>query len=236
MDTVRLSSNHRGSPASLPLKLTSGQSATAKTRLDFHLVLAISRSAAVQLLVGVSLLILPCSAQQILSGASGVRSCKSLDSRTSAGKKSTKQKKKNAGVEETGSGAGCLEVHSTTLDVQEHLQAFVREQKWRVGDEEIGETFLSFSVALSKEELLGYTTPDTTAKRVEWRSGKAVVLVKTSDLSDGYTRTIVSAHFEGFGDPDDSFAMKRASWTLNSSGRLEATLTSALQLHYRSDH
>jgi hypothetical protein len=94
---------------------------------------------------------------------------------------------------------------------------------------------LSFSVALGKEELLGYTTLDSTTKRVEWRSGKAVVLVRSTDLNGGYTRTIVTAHFEGFGVAEDSFAMKRESWTLSSNGRLEAMLTDALQSHFRGD-
>ena len=133
-------------------------------------------------------------------------------------------------------GTACLEVHSTSLDVQEHVQSFVREQKWHVGDEQIGEAFLSFNMALAKEDLLGYTMPDAAAALVQWRSGKVVVLVKTSDLSDGYARTIVSAHFEGFGESDDAFAMQRASWTLLSNGKLEAILISGLRAHYRTDH
>jgi len=91
-------------------------------------------------------------------------------------------------------------------------------------------------MALSKEELLDYATPDPANERVEWRSGKAVVLVKTADLRDGYARTIVTAHFEGFGEPQDTFAMKRESWTLRSNGKLEATLTSALEAHNRAHH
>jgi hypothetical protein len=189
----------------------------------------------VWLFLAVLTLTLPGSAQQISDRKWGVRPCKVIDSEAAAGKKSTKQQKRNAGQGATSSGTGCLEVRSSTLAVQENLQAFVRGQKWRAGDEEIGESFLSFSVALSKGELLGYTTLDSTTERVQWRSGKAVVLVRTSELSDGYTRTIVRAHFEGFGDSDDSFAMKRASWTLSSNGRLEATLIEALQAHFRGD-
>jgi hypothetical protein len=175
------------------------------------------------------------SAQQNPAHDGSVRPCKILNQGDVPGKQSTKQKKNDKGHAEANSSTTCVEVHSASLDVQERLQAFVREQKWHVGDEEIGETFLSFSMALSKEELLGYTKPNSATERVQWRSGKAVVLVNTSDLNDGYARTMVSIHFEGFGESDDTFAMKKASWTLRTNGRLETILIGALQAHFRAD-
>lgn len=175
------------------------------------------------------------SARQSADAPAGVRACNAQETDAGGGKKPV-NRKKGKGQTETNMGEACVEVHSASLDVQEQLQAFVRKQKWRAGEEEIGESFWSFSMALSKEELLDYATPDPANERVEWRSGKAVVLVKTADLRDGYARTIVTAHFEGFGEPQDTFAMKRESWTLRSNGKLEATLTSALEAHNRAHH
>ena len=189
-----------------------------------------------QLFLGVFVLTARGSAQQSLAPEVGVRPCAPGSQEADGEQKPAKTKKKNAGQAKTNSGVACLEVHFSSLDVQEHVQAFVRTQKWHVGDEQIGEAFLSFSMALTKDDLLGYTTPDAAVAHVQWRSGKVVVLVKTADLADGYARTIVSAHFEGFGESDDVFAMQRASWTLLSNGKLEAMLISGLRAHYRTDH
>jgi hypothetical protein len=209
--------------------------ATAATRLDPPFGLGISRSIFVPLLLAVFVLILPVSARQTPLNDLTVRPCKIADQEAAAGKNPTKQKKRNPEQAEANSGNACLEVHSSTLDVQEHLQSFVREQRWRIGDEQISESLWSFSLELSKEELLGYTKTDSATERVSLRGGKAVVLVKTADLSDGYTRTTVSARFEGFGESDDTFAMKRASWKLTSNGRLESTLIGTLQTHFRAN-
>ena len=61
------------------------------------------------------------------------------------------------------------------------------------------------------------------------------MLVTTLDLSDGYTRTTVSAQYKGFGESEDTFATKRAFWTLPSNGKLEARLTEALKIRFRTN-
>ena len=113
--------------------------------------------------------------------------------------------------------------------MQERLQAFIRDQKWRVGDEEISDSLWIFSRELNREELLALAKPDPATEKVNWARGKAAVQIRTIDLENGFTRAIVSAHFEGFGEPEDKFAMQRASWKLISTGRLEALLVSALR-------
>jgi len=193
-------------------------------------------SVAIQLLLVLSVLMLPVAAQRSPGRDAGTRPCKGFGADATAGKKSTKQNKKNAGQAETSSGAACLEVHSSTLDVQEHLQAFVREQHWRVGSEETSESLWNFNRELSAEELLNYARPDATQQRVHWKAGKAVILVRTTDVGDGYTRTVVSAQFEGYGESEDKFATQRESWTLSSRGRLEATLIGALQKNYGAEN
>jgi hypothetical protein len=163
-----------------------------------------------------------------------VRPCTMRESGGLTTKKPVKRKAKSSGS--ANPGEACLEVRSSSLSLQEELQSFVREQKWRVGDEDIGESFWSFSVVLSKEELLDYAKPDSTSERVQWSGGKAIVSVRTTELNDGYTRATVSGHFEGFGEPGDTLAIQRASWTLISNGKLEAKLTHALQAHFGSPH
>jgi len=190
----------------------------------------------IQLVLGLFVVVVPDSAQQNPAPAIAVRPCAPGSQDAGGGQKPAKTKKKRAGQAETDAGSACLEVHSSSLDVQERVQAFVREQKWHVGEEQIGEAFLSFSMALTKDDLLGYAKPDAGAEKVQWRSGKVVVLVKTADLNDGYARTIVSAHFEGFGESDDAFAVQRSSWTLKSNGKLEAIVINGLQAHYRAAH
>lgn len=234
--TVRISSCATGSAALSSCHHTAVQEATTVARLVTQCIPGISPSIFVLLLLGLLALILPTSAQQSTRSEATVRPCKVTGQEADAEKKPAKRKKKNAVQAETNSGNACLEVHSTSLDVQEHLQSFARDQKWRVGNEAVGESFWSFSMTLKQEDLLGYTKADSATERVQWRSGRAVVLVKTTELGDGYTRTTVSTRFEGFGESDDKFAMKRASWTLSSNGRLESTLIGALQTHFRADH
>jgi hypothetical protein len=159
------------------------------------------------------------------SSGTSVRACKGVVD------KNAKKKKKGAQTERAAGGA-CLEIHAPALEVQERLQALVRELRWRVGDEEISESLWTFSIGLTAEELLGYAKPDSTMERMEWRSGKALVLVRTTELGDGYTRTVVSTHFEGYGELNDALATQRTSWVLGSNGKLEAGLISGLQARF----
>lgn len=197
----------------------------------------ISRFLAVQLLLAVFVLIPPVSAQQSPARDLGVRPCKVPGWEAPGEEKPGKRKNKKAEQAETNPGKACLEVHASSLEVQEHLQAFVREQRWGVGDEDISEDVWSFSMQLSKQQLLSYTKLDATTERVNWRNGKASVFIQTTELNDGYTRTVVRAYFDGFGESkDDIYAMKRDSWKLPSNGSLEATLVGALHAHFHADH
>ena len=173
-------------------------------------------------------------AQEANGHQEGVRPCTARETGGLTSKKASKRKSKSPGP--ANAGVTCLEVRATPLSVQEHLQAFVREQKWRVGDEDIGESFWTFSVALRTGELLGYAKTDSTNERVQWRAGKALVSVRSTDLSNGYTRVILSAHFDGYGDPGDDFSIKRESWALISNGRLETTLAGALRARFEAAH
>jgi hypothetical protein len=92
-----------------------------------------------QLFLGVLALAAPGSLRQSPAPEVGVRPCAPGSQEADGGQKPAKTKKKNAGQAKTNSGKACLEVHFSSLDVQEHVQAFVREQKWHVGDEQIGE-------------------------------------------------------------------------------------------------
>jgi hypothetical protein len=203
--------------------------AKAAGRLDIRYCPRILLPVGAQLLLLSVLWAMPLSAQRTPVSDQLVRPCKA-DQRAS--RKPAKPKWHAEAV--TDSGSACLEVRSTSLGVQEYLQSFLRQQRWRVSDEDAQESLWSFRVHLTAEELLGYAKPDSTTQRMSWTSGRAVVLVKTADLGDGYTRTIVSAHFEGYGEPDDALATRRTSWALGSNGKLETALINGLRERLRS--
>lgn len=123
----------------------------------------------------------------------------------------------------------CLEIAANSLDVQERLQALVRETRWTVSDEDTDPFFWTFSVQVTKDELVADTQPEPAAEQVDWTGGKARVMVQTSELPGGYTRLTVSANFDGLGESEDKFAPQRASWKLKSNGRLEAGLIAELR-------
>lgn len=152
------------------------------------------------------------------------RECKA---NSPSSKKSARKSKKNE--RQADSTDACLEVGAASLDVQERLQAVVRDGRWNISDEDTDQFFWTFSVQLSKDELEADTKPDATAVQMEWTSGKALVMVQTSELSGGYTRLTVSAKFDGFGESKDKFATERAAWELKSNGRLEAGLIAKLR-------
>jgi hypothetical protein len=157
-------------------------------------------------------------------------------SAASAAKENAKPNKKNLRRDERTPGEGCIEVRVPPLEAQEHLQRFLREQPWQVGETEISESSWSFSITLSDKELLNFANPDTASKDISWVGGKALVLVTTSDLGDGFGRTTVTAKFSGFGEPDDPLAVKRSSWPWRSNGRLESMFVKALRDRYQSIH
>jgi hypothetical protein len=133
------------------------------------------------------------------------------------------------------SGTACLDVRESPLSVQESLQKFVREQRWNIGEEQLTEDTWTFSRYLKKEELGEYAQP-WRGPAIEWRAGKVQINVRTTELPDGYAQTIVTAHYEGFGDLQDQFATKRESWILQSNGTLESAMIAVLQKQLENSH
>ena len=167
------------------------------------------------------------------SYAGVVRPCSITDVATKSSRGPSKSRK---GPEEktAAESKSCIEVHSTALDIQEYLQAYVRDLNWKIADEHVAEDFWTFFRILEKDELLNTTRSDASSTRVTWTSGRAFVRVGTVELKDGFTRVQISARFEGYGQSSDQFAPPKESWTLNSSGTLESQLLSALETHFKT--
>src|SRR5579885_1136974 len=89
----------------------------------------------------------------------------------------------------------------------------------------------AFAVYLKNEELDEYTKIPEDPK-IDWRSGKALVNIRTNEAKDGFTRLVVTARFDGYGEPEDKFAPNRESWPLPSKGVLEAKLINALKTRF----
>ncbi len=171
------------------------------------------------------------SAAQDAGPGPAIRSCGHIDEEATASK--VQKRKKNAPKSaQLPFIPSCLEIHALPLVVQEKLQQFVRQQNWAIFDEEINEVLWSFSLPLKKEELLAYGNPPAGTDRISWDRGRAVVLVRTISLSDGYSRTTIAAQLTGFGDSDDRFAMQRSFWEWSSNGRLEAKLAGELRTRF----
>jgi hypothetical protein len=147
--------------------------------------------------------------------------------------KPSKEAKKN-GKKRLGDVDGCLEVRSTTLDVQEYLQAYGREQKWNLSDEHVAEDVWTFSRKLERDELLRYTQNDANTGRVNWSSGLVFVQVKTAELDEGFVRVQIAARFQGYGQSLDRFAPQKEFWPLSSNGSVERQLISALEIHFKN--
>src|ERR1700674_4088392 len=99
------------------------------------------------------------------------------------------------------------------------ITSVYQRSKMASRDEEISDSIWMFSRELYREELLAWAKPDHATEKVNWARGRAALQVQTIDLEDGFTRVIVSAYFEGFGEPEDKFAMQRASRKLISTGK-----------------
>jgi hypothetical protein len=167
------------------------------------------------------------------SGESPVRACPPGTEQLGKTKASSSNKKHGLPSAPVRTDA-CLEVHSPALDVQERLQKFVRDQNWSVDDEQVDENLWTFHRELSPQELLAYAKPEPSAAKVEWRKGRATLLVRTVELDSGFSRTTITAKFAGFGELDDALATQRSSWSLLSNGQLEANLAAGLRATYRS--
>ena len=167
------------------------------------------------------------------ASVASVRPCPA-DSMNSKPARETKKKGKGAGSNEI--PPTCLEVQTPAMDVQDFFQSFVREQTWRIGEENVAEEAWSFYRYMDKGELLRFSKEGPFAGRVNWTQGKALIQVRTRELEKGFTRVEVTARFRGYGQNVDRFAPPKDSWLLESNGTLEKTLISALESHLNSQH
>lgn len=170
---------------------------------------------------------------QTLPNEGITRPCKMLVTEGKGTRKTPAQKKKRGTQESIQPVQGCLELRLSALDVQEYMQKFVREQNWPVEDELAGEEAWTFAIHLDAQKLSTYTKPYADPK-MHWRGGKGLVQVRTTEQKDGYTQVVINARFDGYGESEDTFSMRRESWAMESNGILEATLISALELHMKT--
>ncbi len=173
-------------------------------------------------------------AQSARTAVNPVRSCKP-GSDEPQGKKKASASRNNNRVEIPAAKPACIEIHQSALLVQEFSQKVVRDLQWKVVDEQATEDFWNFSIAINADELVTYTKPSKEL-RVSWTGGKASVNIQTIVVSDGYTRVFVSAKFDGYGNQEDSLALRRESWPLPSNGALEANITGAVSEHFKAVH
>lgn len=145
-----------------------------------------------------------------------------------------KPKRKGAVAHLNEPAPACLEAKASALDIQEFFQSFVRTQGWNIGEEQGTEDLWTFARYLTKEELLRFAREGLFAGRVNWRDGRTLVQVRTVELDGGFTRVLVSARFEGYGQSVDQFAPPKESWHLDSNGSLENSMVSALEAHFKS--
>jgi len=156
------------------------------------------------------------------------RACADSWNQSTAGRKNrTKSKKK----EMPPSGA-CTELNYTALEIQEYLQSHARDQQWIITGDQLTEDSWTFTLELSKEELVRDTTEDSRGSLVDWAAGTVRVHVNTSRLADGYTRTIVRASFRGYGRSKDQFAPHKEYWDLDSNNNFENAIVAAIKNHF----
>jgi hypothetical protein len=169
----------------------------------------------------------PAFGQQTNSPSPEIRECKpGFDASTK--KKPERSRKSKIADDLAVTSPVCLEIRYPALMIQERLQKYVRAQRWNISDEQTSEDTWTFSLMLSKDQLSSYTKPLVLPK-IAWHGGKASIQLRTSELPDGYTRAVISARFDGYGDAEDQFAVQHESWPLSSNGTLESHLLSALK-------
>jgi hypothetical protein len=151
-------------------------------------------------------------------------------------KEKDQSKRKDSHDPTVSSTDACLEAQATAIDIQEFFQNYVREQKWKIADEHAAENAWTFYRYLEKDELLDAAKGDSSTTRVVWTGGKAFFQIRTTDLDGGFARVSISATFRGYGENSDQFAPPREFWRMNSNGKLEAQLLSALETHFKTLH
>jgi hypothetical protein len=128
----------------------------------------------------------------------------------------------------------CLEMKGEALEIQETLQAAVRDLKWRVHENRVSEDSWTFVRSLNVEELEQYADTKVLLEPVEFEYGKAALMVRTADVGQGFVRVQISAQFQGEGKSADTVVKQPAtSWPLHSKGTLEQELIAALQSRYK---
>jgi hypothetical protein len=173
--------------------------------------------------------------QQSKSSQPTVRSCTNSEPQPAPNKKAGRNKPAKDQEAVGASPSFCSDIHARALEVQERLQGLLRDLRWRLEDEDADEEVFRFSLQLSQHELLADTNPEAAARLVQWTGGKVVVLVKTFEEREGYTRTTVTGFFKGYGESEDKFATRKNVWTLNSNGRLEKDLLDRLISRFVGD-
>lgn len=128
----------------------------------------------------------------------------------------------------------CIEAQGEALEVQEFLQGMAREQSWRIGENRASEDMWSFVRYLNTDELERYADTKVLIEAVEFTSGKAAVVVRTTDMGSGFARVQISAQIQGEGKSTEKAMGQPASvWPLNSKGVLEQELVTALKTSYK---
>jgi hypothetical protein len=128
----------------------------------------------------------------------------------------------------------CMEMKGEALEIQETLQAVVRDLKWRVHENHVSEDSWTFVRTLNVEELENYADTKVLLEPVEFEYGKAALMVRTADAGQGYVRVQISARIQGEAKSADAVVKQPASsWPLRSKGTLEQELIAALQGRYK---
>lgn len=108
-----------------------------------------------------------------------------------------------------------------------------REQQWRVGENHASEDTWTFVRYLGEEDLERYADTKVLTEPVNFSGGKVAILVRTSDIADGYVRVQVSTRFQGEGKTSDKVLGQPGTvWPLNSRRVLEQEILGALQTRF----
>jgi hypothetical protein len=210
--------------------VSSSRTRPLKAKLFRRQFLGTLRSKMVSLLFGVLIMLSAGSAQRSTAAKPVVRPC--ADSWSDSGSNAKKNRPKSPKKEPQKEQGACIEGAFSALEIQEYLQSYARAQQWKISDDRVNEDSWTFSLELDKDTLLRDTTEDSRNRRVEWTEGTVRVHVNTTQLPDGYSRTIVRASFRGYGRSADQFAMQKDYWQLDSNNNLENSIVAALQSHF----
>jgi hypothetical protein len=128
----------------------------------------------------------------------------------------------------------CVEIKGQGIGIQEFLQAYMRDQNWRTGENLAAEDGWSFVRYLNDDQLASFANTRNVLGAVVFTSGKAAISVRTTDLNDGFVRVQVTAQFLGEGkSTDKTFTEPGNQWPLSTKGALEQELLTVLEARYR---